>query len=442
MNRLKSMAAALNAARKEIGPVRISGRVTHVSADSVRVSGLSRFACLGDLVTLEGARGARRGEVIVLDEDDVVIKPFERTGDIVIGCRAHRTGGLTIHPHESWKGRVINALGRPVDDRGPLIFGPDACLLDKTPPRAMDRNRVEQGVRTGVRVIDLFTPLCVGQRIGIFAGSGVGKSTLLGMLAGFGAFDTVVVCLVGERGREVREFIDETLGPALDRSVVVTATGDESAMMRKLAPKTAMSVAEYFRALGQSVLLIVDSATRFAHATREVAMAAGEPPVSRGYTPSVFSELAQLLERAGPGMKGEGAITAIFSVLVDGDDHNDPVADAMRGQLDGHIVLDRKIAEAGRYPPVDILRSTSRLSHRAWTPEQRELILRLRGLISEYEETKDLRMLGGYQAGGNAALDKACHLVPRLYEAMRQTAASSDRGDPFADLARSLSDGG
>lgn len=440
MSQLDDLSLSLNAARKELGAIRIGGRVTHVSAEAVRVAGLSRFVCLGDLVTLDGGNGPRQGEIIVLDEQDVVVKPFERTGDIGIGSQAYRSGGLVIHPHESWKGRVINALGRPADGKGHLHAGPEACLLDKAPPAAMNRNRVTESVRTGVRAIDLFTPLCVGQRMGIFAGSGVGKSTLLGMLAGFGDFDSVVVCLVGERGREVREFIDDILGEALERSVVVSATGDESAMMRKMAPKTAMSVAEYFRAQGQSVLLIVDSATRFAHATREVAMAAGEPPVSRGYTPSVFSELAQLLERAGPGETGQGAITAIFSVLVDGDDHNDPVSDAMRGQLDGHIVLDRKIAESGRYPPIDIMASTSRLAQRAWTDEQRELIHRLKGLMSDFEETRDLRLLGGYQPGTNPALDRACQLVPRIYEAMRQSAGTSDLGDPFADLARALSD--
>ncbi len=439
MNSLEALALSVLAAQKEIGPVRIGGKVTHVAPDSVRVSGLSKAVCLGDLVQLEARTGELKGEIILLDEADVVVKPFERTNDIGIGAQAFRMGGLAVHPHVSWRGRVINALGKPIDEKGRLPTGPEAWLLDREPPKAMERSRVDRPVRTGVRVIDLFTPLCVGQRMGIFAGSGVGKSTLLGMLAGFGEFDTVVVGLVGERGREVREFIDDVLGDALERSVVVAATGDESAMMRRLAPKTAMSVAEFFRAQGQSVLLILDSATRFAHAARDVAMAAGEPPVSRGYTPSVFSDLAKFLERAGPGEKGLGTITAIFSVLVDGDDHNDPVSDAMRGQLDGHIILDRSIADSGRYPPVDVLKSTSRLSGKAWTSEQRELILRLRGLISEYEETKDLRLLGGYQAGVNPALDKACELVPRIYEALRQSPDQSEERDPFADLAAALS---
>ncbi|ADZ72269.1 flagellar protein export ATPase FliI [Polymorphum gilvum] len=439
MNRLDRLALAVAGARKEVDPVRIGGRVTQVTPGSVRICGLSRSVCLGDLVVLSGKGGERRSEIIRLDEQDVLVKPFDSHVDIAIGARAFRKGSLTIHPHESWKGRVIDALGHPADDRGVLRPGPAAMLPDCDPPATLERARIRKPVRTGVRVIDLFTPLCVGQRIGIFAGSGVGKSTLLAMLAGSGDFDTVVVGLVGERGREVREFVEDVLGEARERSVVVVATGNESAMMRRLAPKTAMGVAEYFRDLGQSVLLIIDSATRFAHAARDVAMAAGEPPVARGYTPSVFSDLTRLLERAGPGGEGKGAITGIFSVLVDGDDHNDPVADTLRGVLDGHIVLDRSIADAGRYPAVDVLKSVSRLSQHAWSAEERELILRLKAMISRFEDTRDLRLMGGYQPGSDPALDKACTLVPRIYEALRQDARSAQVGDPFADLARALS---
>lgn len=438
MNRLERIALSLSAAEKEYGTVKIGGRVTQVSPGAIRVSGLSKSVCLGDLVLLQGRHRSRRGEIILLNEQDVTVKPFETSSDVGIGAKAFRMGGLAVHPDPSWRGRVINALGKPIDGHGQLQTGPAAYLLDREPPKAMQRARVGAGVRTGVRAIDLFTPLCVGQRIGIFAGSGVGKSTLLGMLASFGDFDTVVVGLIGERGREVREFIDDVLGDALAKTVVVAATGDESPMMRRLAPKTAMSIAEYFRSLGQSVLLIVDSATRFAHAARDVAMAAGEPPVSRGYTPSVFSDLAKLLERAGPGTEGEGTITGIFSVLVDGDDHNDPIADNIRGLLDGHIILDRSIAEAGRYPPIDVLKSTSRLAQRAWSEDQKELILRLKGLIARFEETRDLRLMGGYQAGMDESLDKACELVPRIYEALRQSEKGSAHADPFADLARAL----
>ena len=222
-------------------------------------------------------------------------------------------------------------------------------------------------------------PICAGQRIGIFAGSGVGKSTLLGMMAGSKGFDSVVIALVGERGREVREFLDDSLGRNRKLAVTVVATGDESPMMRRLAPKTAMTIAEFFRDRGEKVLLIIDSVTRFAHAARDVALAAGEPAVARGYAPSVFSDLPKLLERAGPGAEGTGSITGIFSVLVDGDDHNDPVADNIRGTLDGHIVLDRAIADQGRFPAVNILTSISRLAQHVWTKEQHTLVMKLQG---------------------------------------------------------------
>lgn len=439
MPALERLALTISAASKEVDPVRIGGRVVQVTPGVIRVAGLSRSVCIGDLVSLEGKGGERRGEIIRLDEDDVYVKPYGNLADIGIGTRAWRKGALTVHPHQSWRGRVVNALGQAADGKGSLRTSAAAMPLDNEPPKMLERARASTPVRTGVKVIDLFTPLCIGQRIGIFAGSGVGKSTLLAMLAGSGDFDTVVVGLVGERGREVREFVEDVLGDALQRSVVVVATGDESAMMRRLAPRTAMSVAEYFRGLGQSVLLVIDSATRFAHAARDVAMAAGEPPVARGYTPSVFSDLTRLLERAGPGAEGQGAITGVFSVLVDGDDHNDPVADAVRGVLDGHIVLDRAIADAGRYPAVNILSSVSRLSQHAWTPEERELIMRLKAMISRFEDTRDLRLMGGYQPGSDPALDKAVQLVPRIYEFLRQDARGLPSPDPFSDLARALS---
>jgi flagellum-specific ATP synthase len=310
--------------------------------------------------------------------------------------------------------------------------------LDAEPPPALRRARVRTPIKTGIRVIDLFTPMCAGQRIGVFAGSGVGKSSLLAMLARAPDFDTVVIALVGERGREVREFLDDTLGAKRDSAVAVVSTGDESPMMRRLAPRTAMTVAEYFRDLGQSVLLIVDSVTRFAHAARDVALAAGEPAVARGYAPSVFSDLPRLLERAGPGLEGSGSITGVFSVLVDGDDHNDPVADNIRGTLDGHIVLDRAIADQGRYPAVNILSSISRLSQPKWTPEQRALVSRLRAMVARYEDTRELRLMGGYVAGADPVLDQAVKTVPKIYESMTQSLESPPCQDPFVELASSL----
>jgi flagellum-specific ATP synthase len=302
----------------------------------------------------------------------------------------------------------------------------------------MSRSRVNKPLKTGVRAVDLFTPICEGQRIGIFAGSGVGKSTLLSMLAKCEGFDTIVVALVGERGREVREFLEGPIQANRVKSVMVVSTGDESPMMRRQAPKTALSIAEYFRDLGDSVFLIVDSVTRFAHAARDVALAAGEPAVARGYTPSVFSDLPRLLERAGPGEEGKGSITGVFSVLIDGDDHNDPVADSIRGTLDGHIVLDRSIADQGRYPAINVLGSISRLADHVWTSEQRELVRRLRTLIARYEDTRDLRLMGGYHPGNDPELDQAVVVVPKIYDALRQDPLTPPSTDAFLELAQLL----
>jgi len=319
--------------------------------------------------------------------------------------------------------------------------GAEGVRLEARPPAALQRGRVLKPLRTGVRVIDLFTPLCNGQRIGIFSGSGIGKSTLLQMLARAPDFDTTVICLVGERGREVREFLEDGLGPVAQRCVSVIATGDESTMMRRLAPSTAMSIAEYYRDLGDNVLFLTDSITRFAHAARDIAISTGEPPVQRGYPPSVFADIARLLERAGPGADGAGTITGIFSVLVDGDDHDDPVADSIRGILDGHVVLDRKIAEQGRYPAIDPLRSVSRLARHVWSPEQEEFAQSMRALIARYEDTSDLRMIGGYQAGSDAKIDQAVTLAPALYDFLRQSLDQPELDDVFAKAAATLREG-
>src|SRR6185437_6048916 len=308
----------------------VGGVVTEIATSHFRVAGLSRFVRMGEIVRIGAGARARLGEVVRIDDAAITVKPFDTRCDAEIGARAYRAESLTLWPHESWKGRVIDALGRPLDEAGPLAAGARGLSLDAEPLPALKRARVREPLKTGIRVIDLFTPLSAGQRIGVFAGSGVGKSSLLAMLARAPDFETVVIALVGERGREVREFLDDTMGDNRQNAVAIVSTGDESPMMRRLAPKTAMTVAEYFRDQGQSVLLIVDSVTRFAHAARDVALAAGEPAVARGYAPSVFSDLPRLLERAGPGAEGSGAITGVFSVLVDGDDHNDPVADNIK----------------------------------------------------------------------------------------------------------------
>jgi flagellum-specific ATP synthase len=275
--------------------------------------------------------------------------------------------------------------------------------------------------------------------MGIFAGSGVGKSTLLSMLARSEVFDCLIVALVGERGREVREFVQQTLGEAAVKAITVLSTGDETPMMRRLAPRLAITLAEFFRDQGQNILLVMDSVTRYAHACREIALSAGEPPVARGYPPSVFTELPQLLERAGPGAEGQGSITGIFSVLVDGDDQNDPVADIIRGTLDGHIVLDRNIGEQGRYPAVNLLSSLSRLANRVWSAEQSLLVRDLKRLVARFEDTRDLRAMGGYMAGSDVELDRAIDVVPRLYSVLTQQLGDPVSIDAFAEISAAIS---
>jgi flagellum-specific ATP synthase len=419
--------------------VRVGGTVTQVTPAFCCVSGLSPFVKLGDRVSLATSERPQLGEVIRLDETRVTIKTFDEPITAGLGAHAWRVGPGSISPDLSWKGHIVDALGMPISSGAPFLHGNEPAYPDRAAPSPLQRQRVGKAFKTGVRVIDLFTPLCFGQRIGIFSGSGIGKSTLLAMLSRAAGFDTVVIAFVGERGREVREFLEDALGNNRQRVVAVVSTGDESPMMRRLAPKTATCIAEYFRDRGENVLLIVDSITRFAHAARDVALAAGEPPVARGFTPSVFSNLPSLLERAGPGEEGSGSITGIYSVLVDGDDHNDPVADCIRGTLDGHVVLDRAIADQARYPAVNVLSSVSRLAEHAWTPEQRNLVSKLRAMISRFEDTRDLRLMGGYRAGSDPELDKTIEIVPKLFEAIKQNPKDNPSTDAFQEVARVLS---
>ncbi|MGO9023412.1 MAG: flagellar protein export ATPase FliI [Beijerinckiaceae bacterium] len=438
MHALARLEQAVNLAAAELLKLRVGGTVSEVTPSHYRVSGLSHFVKLGEWVSLQHGQQSQLGEVVRIDADGATVKSFEPKACAGLGDPVYRIGPFHFAPAASWKGRVIDALGRPIDSGGPLGRGETQVPIDAAPPAALRRARVKSPLKTGVRVIDLFVPICAGQRIGVFSGSGVGKSTLLGMMAGSKGFDTVVIALVGERGREVREFLDESLGDNKARAITVVATGDESPMMRRLAPKTAMSIAEYFRDLGENVLLIFDSVTRFAHAARDVALAAGEPAVARGYAPSVFSELPMLLERAGPGEEAKGSITGIFSVLVDGDDHNDPVADNIRGTLDGHIVLDRAISDQGRFPAVNVLSSISRLAQHAWTKEQQALVVKLKAMIARFEDTRDLRVMGGYQSGQDSELDQAVILVPKIYDAMVQNPTSPHSEDAFRELAEAL----
>jgi flagellum-specific ATP synthase len=421
--------------------LRFGGEVTAVSPAVCEVRGLERVAALGDCVEIEGSGGRLHGgQVVRITADAQLVKTFESEPEIRLGARVWLKGPFGIRPHESWKGRIVNALGEAVDGGVPLLPGPRRLAVDRPAPPALRRARVVEGLATGVRAVDIFTPVCAGQRIGVFAGSGVGKSTFLAMLAQAPGFDTVVFALIGERGREVREFVEDAIGPAhMARAIGVVATGDESPMMRRMALKTAITIAEFFRDAGERVLLIADSVTRHAHAARDVLLAAGEAPVARGYPPGVFTELPRMLERTGPGIEGSGSITAFVSVLVDGDDHNDPVADAIRGILDGHIVLSREIAEQGRFPAIDVLASVSRLARQAWTPEQERLVAMLKSLIARYEDTRDLRLLGGWKPGTDPELDRAVAWVPHIYDVLRQAPGEASPGeDAFAALARAL----
>jgi flagellum-specific ATP synthase len=435
---LETLARIVSQIVQEQNPVVVGGYVNEVSRSAIGVRGISDKVQLGDIVAIRSDSQLHPAEVVRLEQARVLIKPFDDRIVPSLGTPVFPEGPLRIAPAPDWKGRVISALGYPLDNKGPLSAGTDPKPVDCPAPSAMNRGRVERGLRTGVNVVDVFMPMCFGQRMGVFAGSGVGKSTLLAMMTKATDFDTVVLALTGERGREVRDMLEDTMAGKLEKTIAVIATGDESPMMRRLAPNTATAIAEYFRDRGENVLLIVDSITRFAHAAREIAIAAGEPPVSRGYPPSVFSQLPRLLERAGPGLKSGGTITGIYAVLVDGDDHNDPISDAIRGTLDGHIVLDRGIAARGRFPAVDILGSISRLAQHNWTTEKQKLVTSLRGLVARYEETRDLRMIGAYQAGSDLLIDQAVNLVPLIYDAMQQTPTSPLSHDPYNDLAASL----
>ncbi len=435
-NALESLAAQLEAAAVE-PLLTIWGSVTELTSSQVRIAGLSKFTKLGDWISIETESGNQIGEAIRIDGETISVRTFEDRLRATIGAKARVTPALELRPDETWKGRVINALAQPADAGPPLRNGSRAVPLDRMPPPAVQRKRLSMPVLTGVRAIDVFTPLCAGQRIGIFAGSGVGKSTLLSMLGKGNKFDTAVFAAIGERGREVKEFVDDAVASGMGKAIVVVSTSDESPLMRRLAAKTALGIAEYFRDTGQQVLLIFDSITRYAQAVREIALAAGEPPVSRGFPPSVFTDLPTLLERAGSDAHG-GSITGVFSVLVEGDDHNDPIADTLRGILDGHIVLDRTIADQGRFPAIDILASVSRLAMRVWTPSQRLAVRDLRRLIAKYEETRDIRAIGGYKPNIDPELDRAMFIVPPLYQFLCQGPDEGRQDLAIDDMLRAM----
>ena len=437
----------------QVNAAETSGRVTAISGLSVEIAGLGPMLSVGDRLVMTTRQGRNVPAEIVgfngAAARAMTFAPLEGIGPgsparvpLRIGDR--RTGNrATLSPCDAWLGRVIDPVGNPLDGRGALPRGDVARSVRVGPPEAATRARLGERLDLGVTALNAFATCRAGQRLGLFAGSGVGKSTLLSMLARYTACDVAVLALVGERGREVREFLEDDLGPeGLARSVVVTATSDTPPLMRREAAYAALTVAEHFRDQGKSVLLLMDSVTRFCLALREIGLSAGEPPATRGYPPSVFAELPRLLERAGPGPDrpgGAGHITAFFTVLVEGDDHNEPIADAVRGILDGHVVMDRRIGEAGRYPAVDILRSLSRTVPGCLQPEERDLVRRARSLLSTYAEMADLVRLGAYKRGGDPAVDEAVALAPRIERALNQSRDQpSSLAQSFAALAQAM----
>lgn len=397
----------------EAVPVRRVGRVVETRRGLAEVAGLDA-AAIGDRVLILSREEVSAGEVLRLSPGRCSVLPDASGDGMAIGDRVELLGRAEIAPDESWIGRIIDPSGKPLDGR-PLLRGSRPRPLRGSAPAAATRRRLGERLATGTAAFDTLLPLVRGQRIGLFAGSGVGKSSLLARFARGVEADVVVIALVGERGRELREFTERVLGAArMARSVVVTATSDQSALMRRSCAQTAMAVAEYFRDQGQHVLLLVDSVTRFAEAHREVALAGGEEASLRGYPPSLNQAIMGLAERAGPGPEGSGDITAVFSVLVAGSDMEEPVADILRGVLDGHVVMDRRIAERGRFPAIDLLRSVSRSLPDAASEDENLLIAEARRLLGAYDRAELMIQAGLYAAGSDAVIDRAIRVWPLL----------------------------
>jgi flagellum-specific ATP synthase len=401
------MAQVFDSLRAQIGTVPVAtvvGRVVEVGRGTVQVAGLSRVAGLGDRVRIGADRG---GEILHLAPGLVTVLTDGSADGMRVGEEVRLEGLKDLAPDDSWIGRIIDPFGQPLDGR-PLLRGPVARPLRAAAPPAAQRRRLGRRMSTGIAVFDTLLPLVQGQRIGLFAGSGVGKSMLLAKFARGVDADVVVIALIGERGRELREFTERVLGPlGMARSVVVTATSDQSALVRRRCAWAAMAVAEHFRDQGLHVLLLADSVTRFAEAHREVALAGGETPSMKGYPPSVAAAIMAWAERAGPGPEGMGDITAVFSVLVAGSDMEEVIADILRGVLDGHVVLDRKIAERGRYPAIDLLRSVSRSLPEAASEAENVLIAQARRLLGAYDRAEMMIQAGLYSKGSDPLVDAA-----------------------------------
>lgn len=424
----------------EISAIRVVsrvGRIQELARGIIRVEGLGGVAALGDRVVIRTAAGRLGGEIVRLARDGLTVLPDQAPEGARIGDAVEILGETSIAPDESWIGRIMDPYGRPLDGK-PLFRGGNARPLRAPAPAAAHRRRLGARLATGTAVFDTLLPLVRGQRIGLFAGSGVGKSTLLARFAQSVEADLVVIALIGERGRELREFTERTLGPrGMARSIIVTATSDQSALTRRRCAWTAMAVAEHFRDQGLHVLLLADSITRFAEAHREVAIAAGEDGNLRGFPPSISHTIMALAERAGPGTEGKGDITAIFTVLVAGSDMEEPVADILRGVLDGHVVLDRRIAERGRFPAVDLLRSVSRSLPEAASPDENALIAEARRLLGAYDRVEPMIQAGLYAAGSDPLVDRAIRNWPAL-DAFLASDAPEGVAQSFQRLARCI----
>src|SRR5438128_3613733 len=425
----------------DIDGVNIYGRVVGVRGLMVEIAGPIHAMSVGARIVIDtGGNRFLPAEVIGFSGSNAVVMPFggldgvRRGGRGVLATRARQ-----VRPSAAWLGRVITGMGEPIDGKGPLVQGPSPMPYRNSPPPAHSRKRVGLPLDLGVRALNTFLTCCRGQRLGIFAGSGVGKSVLLSMLARNVDADITIIGLIGERGREVQEFLQEDLGDeGLARSVVVVATSDEPALMRRQAAYLTLAIAEYFRDEDKDVLCLMDSVTRFAMAQREIGLSAGEPPTAKGYTPTVFTELPRLLERAGPGM-GLGTITGIFTVLVDGDDHNEPVADAVRGILDGHVVMQRSIAERGRYPAINVLRSVSRTMPKSADADYLPVLMRARQVMATYADMEELIRLGAYRPGSSKEVDDAIRVHGPLEDFLRQLKEEkSSLDDGYRRLAQIL----
>jgi flagellum-specific ATP synthase len=405
---------AMTSQLDELRAVHNVGRVVQVDAGVVQVEGLARHARMGDLAIVHRRGQPITGEVLQLNGDRLVLLLDDSPDGIALNDRVTLHDAGLIWPSDAWIGRAIDPFGTPLDG-APLLRGPVPRPLRSAPPAAASRRGLGERLNTGLVVMNTMLPVVRGQRIGLFAGSGVGKSNLLGHLAQQMDADVVVIAMVGERGRELRHFIDDVLGPdGLKRAVVVCATSDQSPLIRRRCAWSAMTVAEHFRDQGQSVLFLADSITRFAEAHREIAVAAGEAPVLRGYPPSTSHLIMSLCERAGPGLKDQGDITGIFSVLVAGSDMDEPIADILRGVLDGHLILDRSIAERGRYPAVDVLKSVSRSLPAAASEAENATLSRVRQSLSVYEKNAMMLRAGLYTQGSDPDVDRAIQLWPEL----------------------------